>query len=255
MKGLKQLHSMILSCSNITRLTLEEVMPAQTDLQYASFCDQFLAALSPISQLNNLNYLNISRNHFGNNFLKQLTPILLTLSKLTYLDLSANQLTEDGLYDAKQFILNNFTLKELKFQYNKFVDPALTKIVAEEIGMMPMLQTLNLKLCKIQDKILKQLVLAFNWQLRTLNLSNNKIKFEGAKALSQHYETMPHNQLEDLDLSNNELNDFSAQALISIIKSCPNLQKYNLQENMIITNRYNLFRMKFTNKVNIEILL
>ena len=163
------------------------------------------------------------------------------MGRLKIWDIGANHLTEQGLYDANELFRNNCCLQNLNFTYNKFRDPALSRIAAEYLSTMTSLRVLNLKMCRITDDVLSSLMQTFHIYLKTLNLSYNRITKDGIKVMKEYYEKTAIAELEELDLSNNELNDFAIEDLSKIMNTLLGLKTLDIRENLFI-NRYQLAR-------------
>eukprot|EP00347_Sterkiella_histriomuscorum_P019639 403340857 len=221
------------------------------------FCDNLLGVLDSLKQQNNLTYLDLSNNDLENNFLKQLVPIFKVLmEKLTYLDISSNLFTDEGLLEAKELFSNNQSLKELHCHQFQFNDVSITNQVADIIGSMINLEVLDFGWSEIQDTTLTNIVGAFACQLKKLNLSNNELTLEGAQALSEHFKKMPQNQLEELDLHHNQFEDNAKQFLMEILKDCKNLRYLNLEENFFDTFKRYIKKAKITRMyINVEIFI
>ncbi|CDW80906.1 UNKNOWN [Stylonychia lemnae] len=250
-RGLKQLSSMLINCQNISSLTLEEIMPPCTDLQYHPFCDQMIETMKSLQYLTNLKSLNISRNHFADDFLKLLVPVIRPL-KLKYLDISANHLSEEGISASKELFQNNYLLHELRFDYNKFRNTWTTKVIPDIFKAIPNLKILSLKMCRLSDNLISELCPGFHCGLQRLNLSFNRITKDGIQAIAEHYEKVTEQiMLEVLELDNNELNDFSFPSLAKILKYCKNLKKFDLSQNLFMASRYEMAKLKYYYRINL----
>ena len=82
--------------------------------------------LKNLVHLQSLTYLNLSRNHLKDTFVKSIVPILNSL-KLSTLDLSATHMTDEGFLYLCPYLSTNKSLVTLKLNYNKFTKPAVAQ--------------------------------------------------------------------------------------------------------------------------------
>ena len=105
---------------------------------------------------------------------------LMNNSTLTALNLSSNNITDEGAKRLAEAIKVNTTLQELNISMNKITDEG-AKRLAEAIQINTTLQELNISMNKITDEGAKRLAEAIqiNTTLQELNISKNWISKEG----------------------------------------------------------------------------
>ena len=158
------------------------------NLSYNQFCDSGIAELFCALKCNEtLRTLNVSHNNIiGNTVaISDYLQVNMTLSEL---DLSTNNITDEGVKKFTESIKVNTTLQNLDISHNIITDEGV-KALAEAIQV--------------------------NTTLRELNISSNKITDEGAKALAEAIQI--NTTLQELNISKNWI---SKEGVMRIVEAC-----------------------------------
>ena len=130
--------------------------------------------------MSDLKEVNLSRNHFEDEFMFLLGPLIAShMSKIEVLSLEANNLSEQGLACLGPWLENNQYLRVLNLSYNKLRDPVSLPAFTQSLAKASHLKELSLKMCKITDALMKELVSGLPPGLAKLNLSYNRITKDG----------------------------------------------------------------------------
>ena len=176
-----------------------------------------------------LKILNLSRNNIDNEGAKILGDSLAQIIELEYLDLSYNDIYDEGfeplIYNG--FFYNGIFKKEQLIHLNlseNYIAQEGAKAIAESFPYLSKITYLNLSTNNIGDKGATYLAstLANIVNLQTLDLSLNNIGDEGAKYLASRLKHMT--QLRYLNLSRNNIGDKGTKALKDSISSIPGLK-------------------------------
>jgi hypothetical protein len=176
-----------------------------------------------------LKILNLSRNNIDNDGAKILGDSLAQIIELEYLDLSYNDIYDEGfaplIYNGF-FYNGTFKMKQL-IHLNlseNYIAQEGAKAIAESFPYLSKITYLNLSTNNIGDEGATYLAstLAYIVNLQTLDLSLNNIGDEGAKYLASSLKRMT--QLRYLNLSRNNIGDKGTKALKDSISSIPGLK-------------------------------
>jgi Ran GTPase-activating protein (RanGAP) involved in mRNA processing and transport len=72
-------------------------------------------------------------------------------------DLSGNSLADEAFLYLCGYIRGNQHLREINLNYSKFRDETPAKELAEALATCPRLERVSLKLCRIEDALVKHL--------------------------------------------------------------------------------------------------
>ena len=152
-----------------------------------------------------------------------------TLQKL---DLSNNNLSDDGAATLSDALKSNDSLLELKMSYNKITSVG-AKEVGEAIKVNTALQKLDIHKNQISDNGATAISdgLKNNNSLQKLDMSSNKITSEGARKIGEAIQV--NTALQKLDISNNKIFDDGAVAISDALKSNNTLLELNISYNSI----------------------
>ena len=153
---------------------------------------------------------------------------------LLELDLSSNEISDEGATALQQALKGNTTLQRLNLSSNEISDEGATALQQALKGNTT-LQRLNLSSNEISDEGATALaqVVKGNTTLKMLDLARNQIGDEGATALAQAMKGYRSTTLRTLDLSSNEISDVGATALALAMKGNTTLQFLGLSHNLI----------------------
>jgi Ran GTPase-activating protein (RanGAP) involved in mRNA processing and transport len=177
-----------------------------------------------------LTILNLTNYSIGSDEAKVLAEILSTNSTLTSLDLQKNLIDDDGaealakVFNTKS-ALNTLDLSNL-ISWKGFLDLFSVR------STNPTLTTLGWR-DNLNDSTVQRFLEAFDIDsvLTTLNLEENSIGFEGAKALVRTLKTYP--TLTTLGLKSNSIGPPVAKALAEALKTNSALTTLDLQRNLV----------------------
>ena len=205
-----------------------------------------------LKEANTLQCLQFSNNkifidkssHIEN--LMMITKAMQIVTKIQKLDLSGNNISDDGAAIISDTLMISESLKELNLQSNDITNEGVKKI-AEAIQVNKTLQKLHLNHNNISDDGAAAISdgLKINKSLQELGLQglhvlqNLQIGFfvlasitdEGAKSISEFIQV--NTTLQKLDLSCNNISDDGAAAISDSLKINVSLQELNLQLNDI----------------------
>mmetsp|Transcript_1916 Transcript_1916/g.2198 ORF Transcript_1916/g.2198 Transcript_1916/m.2198 type:complete len:960 (-) Transcript_1916:1304-4183(-) len=167
-----------------------------------------------LSRNKSLVYLDLSNNEIGDEGTAVIADVLSVNSGLLVLDLQLNKISPRGAKYIADSLLENNTLEVLKLDMTKISDEGLGYI-CEALEKNSTLSTLSLKNNSIGDDGAKFLaeVLTKNSALSKVILQNNSIGFSGVMSL---FNSVSKSSLRSLDLSKNS---FGTDAFAFIIKS------------------------------------
>ena len=189
-----------------------------------------------IRYMTKLKILNLSRNNIDNEGAKILGESLVQIIELEYLDLSYNDIYDDGfiplMYDG---IYKMTQLIHLNLSEN-YIGRKGANAIADCLVDLSKITYLNLSTNNIEDDSVHVISSRFNVlnNLSALYLSNNNIGDKGAKYLASDlankYNIV---SLKTLDLSLNNIGDEGAISLASSLKRMTQLRYLNLSRNNI----------------------
>ena len=184
-------------------------------------------------------------------------------SQLSWLDLTSNQLADEGAEYLAEALNNNCQLRTLIIADNGISDIGAQRLaeainncqlhtlilaandilgigaeyLAKAIKNNCQLHTLGLAHSKISDigaRHLAEAIKSNNCQLRDLIISGNKISDDGAQYLADAIKNNHNCQLSSLNLETNDISDNGAQCLAEAITNCKcQLRTLNLRSNHI----------------------
>lgn len=79
----------------------------------------FAETLHYLTHIKGLRELNLSRNHLKDDFMRLLVPILIK-TRIETLDLSSNNISDDGILWLGKYLKGNQFLKTLILNYSRF---------------------------------------------------------------------------------------------------------------------------------------
>ena len=182
-----------------------------------------------------LTSLNLSVNNITDEGVKVLSDVLVNNNKLHSLNLRANNITYRGVKLLSEGLVNNNKLRSLDLSYNNITDKGV-KILSEGLVNNNKLHSLNLRDNNITDKGVRLLSegLVNNNKLHSLNLSVNNITDKGVKLLSEVL--VNNNKLDSLNLRANNITDKGVKFLSEVLVNDNTLGSLNLSGNTEITN-------------------
>ncbi|XP_051503112.1 tonsoku-like protein [Myxocyprinus asiaticus] len=156
----------------------------------------------------NLTELHISANRLNNDLLPELMSAVATMPRLRVLDISANQITGEGLKKATDTFEGQSQpafpcLEELNFSMNPLGD-GWAQALASLLSSCPLLSTLSLQACSLSARFLQQHrlllanAMACTGNLRSVCLSHNAL---GSTGFELVLKTLPMSCLTHLQLS------------------------------------------------------
>ena len=209
-----------------------------------------------------LESLGLSNNFFGDHTLEAIVSRILPKLRLKYIDLSANKLTDGGLFTFFNiFVRKNSDLKGFKINYNKITQVETAKMLTEALMSCHSLEHLSLKKCGLSFPLFKEMLTPSNGngflraQHRSVDLCMNKITNDGLLLLKQYIAgTMfGKSQLKSLSLYDNELQGESAlgeiKELLTVLR---NLEYVNLDGNLFFKIDLLALKTHINKKVNQE---
>uniref|UniRef100_A0A8C1SAA2 Tonsoku-like protein n=1 Tax=Cyprinus carpio TaxID=7962 RepID=A0A8C1SAA2_CYPCA len=260
------------ACQSLTNRRVSRLCEVQDSSSCVNVCGLSLppAALTPLLRAlklqASLTELRISANRLNNDLLPELMSAAATMPRLRILDISANQITGEGLRKALDtFETKSQCLEELNLSMNPLGD-GWTQALVSLLSACPMLSALSLQACGLSARFLQQhrLLLA-NALASELCLSHNALGSTGfelvLKTLPMHCLTHlqlsavcrgPSDQpameiltklltqgdcaLTHLNLAGNGLTDHSVLLLARCLPVCPSLVSLDLSANPSVTS-------------------
>ncbi|XP_078060152.1 tonsoku-like protein isoform X2 [Mustelus asterias] len=152
--------------------------------------------------------LCLAANRLGDDAMEELLASLVTMPKLTLLDLSSNQITYEGLKKLSEARAASTEppfpgLEELNLSLNPLGNGS-SQLIASLIRSCPLLSTLKLQACGLSARFLQQHRLLLTdamksaVHLKTLCLSHNALGSVGAELILQ---SLPHRTVTHLDIA------------------------------------------------------
>ena len=191
-----------------------------------------IGAEGGLKSYNNLQTLDLSRNHIGDESAVALADGLKSCSNLQTLDLTTNNIGSEGAVALADGLKSCSNLRTLHLSANNIGTEGAVAL-ADGLKSCSNLRTLHLSANNIGTEGAVALAdgLKSCSNLRTLHLSANNIGTEGAVALADGLKSC--SNLQTLDLSENNVGDEGAMALTDGLKSCYNVQTLDLSMNRI----------------------
>ena len=173
-----------------------------------------------------------------------------TTTNLQILDISNNNISDDGAIAISEYLKHNNTLQDLKMSHNSVTDVGAARI-SEVITSSIILQTLNISHNNISDDgaIAISEYLKTNNTLQSLNLAENNITSVGAKRIS---EVIKSNMiLQTLDISYNTISDDGAITIIIAVTNHKTPLSIDVSENSRKLDEVNMLNSSLQ-KLNIS---
>ena len=221
-EGIKSLSKNIFQMKKIKKLNLSiNLISSEINL----FCYY-------ISKINNLSYLNLSKNNIQDEYILYLTEKFQFLPKLIYLNLSENYIKTEGM----KSIFNNIKyLKELRYLilYGNKIGIEGSNSLKENIKFIPNLKELNLGFNIITDEIFNIIIENINSinNIEIINFRENAISSNGiinfVKLSDKCF------NFKEINFSWNKINEDCFESLCEFIKKNKFLRRINLNNNSI----------------------
>ena len=182
--------------------------------------------------MKNLYSLDISNTNINDNDLINLTPYILNLTSLKYLNLSQNSLTKVSI----SFFVNSFKMLKnieiLNLNQNELSDDGIIAL-SSQLEQLKKLNTLSLMYNKIKSNGLVSLCkkLSLLTKLTHLNLSANFILYEEIEPFITTLNNL--SSLLYLNIANNQIMSDGLVLISGKLHKMPQLQYVNISENCI----------------------
>jgi len=176
--------------------------------------------------------LNLSLNNIGDEGAKVIGEVLRTNTTLTQLHLSENNIGDEGAKVIGEVLRTNTTLAQLDLSWNKIGDEG-TKVIGEALRINTTLTQLSLSKNNIGNEGAKVIgeVLRTNTTLTQLYLSSNNIGYEGAKVIGEVLRT--NTTLTQLNLFSNNIGYEGAKVIGEVLRTNTTLTQLYLSSNNI----------------------
>ena len=199
--------------------------------------DQMLIFCDCLMNNSTLTELNLSSNEITDEGAKRLAEAIQVNTTLQSLDISHNTISDNGIFSISDCLKINSTLCKLNLSSNKITDEGAIR-VAEAIQVNTTLQCLDISHNTLSYSGISSIsgCLKINSTLHELNLTNNKITDEEVVRLTEAIKV--NTTLQSLDISHNTLSYSGISSTkISSISDClkinSTLHKLNLTNNEI----------------------
>jgi len=195
-----QLSTLNLGSNKISRFDYSkssQVQQVQNHLQSLDLSENSITLTHLLSQLKNLQSLNLSGIKIGLNGCRALSEVLPKLPNLQTLNLSANNISNNEC-----------------------------EVLSSGLSQLPNLQTLNLSFNQISNEGCKSLI-ANSVHLQLLHLSFNQITDEGCIHLANYLPQL--NNLQQLNLSFNQITDEGCRTLTSVLSTLDHFKALDLR--------------------------
>ena len=206
------------------------------DISNSNINDNDLIYLTPyILNLTNLKYLNLSQNCLTSVSISFFVETFKMLTNLEMLNLNQNELCDEGIIELSSQIENLKRLKHLSLVYNKIKYYGLMSL-SKKLPLLKRLTHLNLSSNFIFYEEMNSFITSMNNLplLTYLNISNNQIMSDGLVLISNKLNKM--NNLQYINISENCIKTKGFIAFTENIKHCPNLKSLILYGNQIGAN-------------------
>ena len=215
---------------------LKKIKFSFVDLCQCNLTAADCSSLLDVINVQQIAHLNFSFNEIGPSGGFEICKLLKCKnSQLSWLNLTFNQLTDEGAKYLAEALNNNCQLRKLSIAKNG-ISHIGAQHLAEAINNNCQLHTLNLAANDISDIGAQHLAEAIhnNCQLHKLVLANNEISDIGARHLAEAINSN-NCQLRDLIILGNNISDVGAQHLAEAINNNHNCQlsSLNLEKNNI----------------------
>ncbi|KAL4438907.1 hypothetical protein ABPG74_016627 [Tetrahymena malaccensis] len=184
--------------------------------------------------------LNLRGNFLGDQSITKIGELLkpgLKMCVINILDISNNKLTSDGINNFFESIQKNQYLERLTLDQNNLRGglPEIIQYMQENTNIT----YLSMVDCCIYPEVVESIAtgLSRNSSLKTLNLSKNFVKDEGAEMIAQSMKYDPNlitnRRLKVLDLSKCAIEDYGGQVLSDAFKSHQGIIEVSLCHNLL----------------------
>jgi Ran GTPase-activating protein (RanGAP) involved in mRNA processing and transport len=163
MKKLTTLDIGYLDCDLTILILSLSYLPSLTYLDMS--CNEKMSDVNALTGLSNLVYLNISDNNLGEEGATELSLPLSKMSRLTSLDLSSNLIYDNGLISLVETLSSLIYLQDIKLSYNGIKNKGVIAL-GNHFQLLTSLQTLNL----LKNKISKDGFTFLKSKLSTNNI-------------------------------------------------------------------------------------
>ena len=191
---------------------------------------------------NQVEEIYLGGENLGNAEAKMLADALQSNTSLTYLNLSYNQISDEGVRVLASALRTHPSLKRLDLQGNQISDEGV-KALANGLRTNMKLEYLSLESNQIGDDGVKALArsLQANTILQSLILHSNQIGNEGVKALANALES--NTSVEIVSLQSNLIGDEGGRALLNALKVFNgSLTSLHIEENRMSSRIQNEIR-------------
>lgn len=181
-----------------------------------------LQLASSLRSNSNLTVLRIPMNFIGSDGLAHLLPILTAPNcKLVELDLSDNDLSDEGCVLVAEILKFNRSLHTLKISDNEISDSGMSELI-QALRFNSTLRNLNVSGNLVTDRAVIELCQVLpQSSLKNLDLSSNHIADEGAVAVALMLSSSV-TRLENVQLDNNRIGDSGASELRTVLRRSRN---------------------------------
>ena len=229
-KDKKHLAVTLFKCINESS-EMEEIVQRKLQQINFNFVDLYSCQLTPddcasvvtvIKNIQQISHLDLAGNNFGTLGCFEICKLLkCSKSQLSWLNLAANQLTDEGAKYLAEAINNNCQLSTLGLWGNNISDigaQLLAKAINNNNCQLRAILLSNNNITATGAQHLAEAITNNNCQLRTLHLVENNISDIGAQHLAKAINSK-NCQLRTLNLWGNNISDIGAQHLAEAINN------------------------------------
>ena len=186
----------------------------------------------PIFDVKTLQTLDLSNNDLSDDGATTLSDGIKSNNTLLEFNVSSNQITNVGAKKIGEAIQVNIALQKLDISNNKVADDGAAAI-SNSLKSNNLLQELNMSSNQITNVGAKKIgeAIQVNTTLQKLDIHSNRISDDGAAAISDGLKS--NNTLLEFNMSSNQITNVGAKKIGEAIQVNTTLQKLNIYSNQV----------------------
>ena len=186
----------------------------------------------PIFEVRTLQKLDLSNNNLSDDGAATISDGLKSNRTLLELNLSNNNLSDDGASTISDCLKSNNSLQELYMSNNKITSEG-AKMVGEVIKVNTTLQKLDISQNRISDDGAATISdgLKTNRTLLEINISQNSVADKGAQEIAKAIQT--NSSLQNVDISKNYISSEGLLNFMEVVKNNSSVQVVNITHNNV----------------------
>ena len=231
---------------------INDSLQNNTNLQLLKLKNITSEGVKPIFEVKALQRLDLSNNNLSDDGAVTISDGLKNNNTLLELNISHNNITNKGIKNITESIQVNTTLKKLDLSHNVISDDG-TVTISDGLKNNNTLLELNISHNNITNKAIKYITesIQVNTTLKKLNLSHNILSDDGATLISSYLKS--NNSLLELNISHNGITDEGTKEIAEAIKINSTLQNIDISRNHISVEGLLYFMKAVKNNCTLQV--